>query len=120
MLRSKLPPVAREFSEGGAFSLCFERNCDITPALFDRGGSVLAVGRHFVGARARMTHQPQVRGRYRVTIFLRMGGWTEALADKGHKQGERIPQHCYISHNHPYINSSATLGGKYQYLLLLM
>ena len=35
-----------------------------------------------------------------------MGGWMEALADKGHKQGEHIPQHCYISHNHPYISSS--------------
>ena len=29
----------------------------------------------------------------------------DALADKVHKQGEHIPQHCYISHNHPYINS---------------
>ena len=28
------------FSGGGAFSLCFECNCDITPALFDRGGRV--------------------------------------------------------------------------------
>ena len=51
MLRSKQPPVTREFSGGGgggAFALCFERNCDITPAaaLFDRGGSVIAVGRH--------------------------------------------------------------------------
>ena len=47
MLRLKQPPVAREFSGGGAFVLCFERNCDITPALFDRGGRVyLAVGRH--------------------------------------------------------------------------
>ena len=35
----------------------------------------------------------------------------EALADKVHKQGENIPQHCYISHNHPYINSGDTLGG---------
>ena len=35
----------------------------------------------------------------------------EALADKVHKQGEHIPQHCYISHNHPYISSSDTLGG---------
>ena len=34
-----------------------------------------------------------------------MGGWMEALADKGHKQGEQLPQH-YISHNHPYISSS--------------
>ena len=39
VLRSKLPP-AREFSGGGAFSLCFERNWDITPALFDCGGRV--------------------------------------------------------------------------------
>ena len=35
----------------------------------------------------------------------------EALADKVHKQGEYIPQHSYISHNHSYINSSDTLGG---------
>ena len=28
-----------------------------------------------------------------------------------HKQGEHIPQHSYISHNHPYISSSDTLGG---------
>ena len=64
VLCSKLPPVAREFSGGGAFALGFVRNCDITPALFNRGGSVLAVGSHFVGARARITHQPQVRGRH--------------------------------------------------------
>ena len=88
---------------------------------------MLAIGRHFVGARARMTHQPQVRGRHGVAKKSRnkkfkkiskrnlpnvgMGGWMEALADKGHKQGEHIPQHCYISHNHPYISSSDTLGG---------
>ena len=30
-------------------------------------------------------------------------GWMDgALADKVHKQGEHIPQYCYISHNHPY------------------
>ena len=41
-----------------------------------------------------------------------MGEWMEALADKVHKQEEHIqPQHCYISHNHPYISSSDTLGG---------
>ena len=40
-----------------------------------------------------------------------MCGWMEALADKVHKQGERIPQHCYISHNHPYISGSDMLGG---------
>ena len=28
----------------------------------------------------------------------------EALVDKVHKQGEHILQHCYISHNHPYIH----------------
>ena len=32
-------------------------------------------------------------------------GWMEALADKVQKQGEPIPQHYYISHNHPYISS---------------
>ena len=35
----------------------------------------------------------------------------EALADKVHKQGEHIPQYCYISHNHPCISSSDKLGG---------
>ena len=35
----------------------------------------------------------------------------EVLVDKVHKQGEHIPQHCYISHNHPYISSSDMLGG---------
>ena len=30
----------------------------------------------------------------------------EALADKVHKQGEHIPQHCYVLHNYPYISSS--------------
>ena len=33
----------------------------------------------------------------------------EALAHEVHKQGEHIPQHCYISHNHdPYLNLEAT------------
>ena len=65
---------------------------------------MLAVGRHFVGARARMTHQPQVRGRHRVTkksrnkkfkkiskrnlLNVGMGGWMEALAEK-HTNKER-------------------------------
>ena len=40
-----------------------------------------------------------------------MGGWMEALADKAYKQAEHIPQHCYISHSHPYISISDTLGG---------
>ena len=26
-----------------------------------------------------------------------MDGWMEALANKVHKQGEHIPQHCYIN-----------------------
>ena len=63
VLCSELPQVAREFSVDGAFTLCFWRNCDITPALFDHGGrAVLAVGRHFVGARVQL--QVQVRGRH--------------------------------------------------------
>ena len=33
----------------------------------------------------------------------------EALTDNVHKQREHIPQHCYISHNHPYVSSSDTL-----------
>ena len=37
----------------------------------------------------------------------------DALADKVHvpKQGKHISQYCCISHNHPYISSSDTLGG---------
>ena len=37
----------------------------------------------------------------------------EALADKVHKQGEHIPQHSYILHNHPYINSSEYNLGRF-------
>ena len=40
-----------------------------------------------------------------------MAGWRHALADEIHRQGEHIPQHCYNSHNHPYISSSDTLVG---------
>ena len=36
-----------------------------------------------------------------------MAGWMEALADKG----EHTLQHCYITHNHPYISNSDMLGG---------
>ena len=32
----------------------------------------------------------------------------EALVDKVHKQGEHIPQHCYISHNH--LTNCSSLG----------
>ena len=35
----------------------------------------------------------------------------EALSDKIHEQGEHIPQHRYISNNHPYISSSDMLVG---------
>ena len=35
-----------------------------------------------------------------------MDGWMDALDDKVHKQRVHIPQHSYISHNHPYISSS--------------
>ena len=40
VLCSKLPPVAREFSGGGALALGlnFERDCEKTPAFFDHGG----------------------------------------------------------------------------------
>ena len=34
----------------------------------------------------------------------------EALANKVRKQREHIPQHCYISHNHPYISSNDIVG----------
>ena len=34
----------------------------------------------------------------------------EALANKVRKQRENIPQHSYISHNHPYISSSDIVG----------
>ena len=37
-----------------------------------------------------------------------MDGWMEALADKVHKQGKHILQHCYISHDHPYIHVSSS------------
>ena len=39
--------------------------------------------------------------------------WIEALADKVHKQGEHrhIPQHHYISHNHPYISIAVNIMG---------
>ena len=48
--------------------LCFECNCDITPALFDRGGRVYySCWMPFVGARAWMAHQLQVRGWHRIT-----------------------------------------------------
>ena len=47
-------------------------------------------------------------------------GWMETLADKVHKQGEHIPQHCYISHNHPYISSSAFLLEIFLNLLFLL
>ena len=39
---------------------------------------------------------------------LRMDGWRHWL-DKVHKQGEHIPQLCYISHNHPYMSRGDTL-----------
>ena len=42
---------------------------------------------------------------------METAGWMEALVDRVHKQGEHIPQHRYISHNHPYISSSDMLGG---------
>ena len=42
VLHSKLPPVAREFSGGGALALCFEHNCNITPTLFDRGAECIS------------------------------------------------------------------------------
>ena len=40
MLHSKQPPVARKFSGSVPFELGFERNCDIAPALFDRGAEL--------------------------------------------------------------------------------
>ena len=44
----------------------------------------------------------------------------EALAYKVHRQEEHISQHCYISHNHPYISSSSEYCAKYSVSLLLM
>ena len=114
MLRSKQPPVAREFSWGVHFELGVESDCDITSALFDRGAECTSTVRHGVvcrkkkkknraeeglvhetshGARARMTHQPRKC----------VGGWVDD-ADKVHKQGEHILQHCYVSHNHPALH----------------
>ena len=34
-----------------------------------------------------------------------MHGWIETLADKVHRQGEHIPQHYYILHNHQSLNN---------------
>ena len=42
VLRSKLPPAAREFSGSGTFALCFERNCDITLSAFSIVGQSVA------------------------------------------------------------------------------
>ena len=47
--------------------LCFERNCDITPALSIVGAECISCWTPFVGARAWMMHQLQVHGRHRVT-----------------------------------------------------
>ena len=71
MLHSKQPPVAREFS---GVALCFERNCDIPPALYARGGRTT-----------------ETRNFKRLLKNVGMGGWMEALADK--LQGEHIPFH---------------------------
>ena len=78
------------------------------------GAECISCWTPFIGARARMTHQLQVRGQWCITNKSRnkkilkinlpnvgMGGWMEALADEVNKQGEHIPQHYYISHNHP-------------------
>ena len=52
MLCSEKSPVVRNFSEDGPFELCFERICDLTPAIFcgedwaGGGQSILAVGCH--------------------------------------------------------------------------
>ena len=85
MLRSKKPPVARKFSEDGPFELNFERNCDLTLAIFcgeDWGGRAYwlldAIHTHVC---AQMTHQPQLRARYRITIIVR-----RLLSEKEQKQ----------------------------------
>ena len=72
MLCSKKPPVTRKLSEDGPFELRFERNCDLTPCDFFAGKIEGAEGAGLLDAirqctRARMTHQPQLRGRYHVT-----------------------------------------------------
>ena len=88
MLHSKQPPVARKFSGGVHFALGVGRNLDITSTLFDRGGRVLAqLDAICHGARAWMTHQPQVRGWWCITKksrnkkfkrFLKeMWGWVD-------------------------------------------
>ena len=38
-------------------------------------------------------------------------GWRHWLTKYTNKDSEHIPQHYYISHNHPYISSSDMLGG---------
>ena len=77
-------------------------------------------GTHYICERNRESNiQAMVEEHYERYIYIKkfkkiskrnllnvgMGGWMDALADKVHKQGEHIPQHCYISHNHPYISS---------------
>ena len=103
MLHSKQPPVARKFSEGGAFALCFERNCDITPALSIVGQSVLTVGCHLsvyvrrwrinrkcVGGTAKQKSRNKKFKKIskRNLLNVGMGGWMEALAEK-HTNKER-------------------------------
>ena len=68
----------------------------------------------FVGARALTASAWAARVAKKKTkrnlLNVGMGGWMKALADKEQKR-EQIPQHCYISHNHPYLALSDTLGG---------
>ena len=74
MLRSKLPPVAREFSGGDAFALC---NCDITPALFDRGAECICC---WTPSKTLVFN----------CIYDCRDDWIDALTEKVHKH-EAIP-----------------------------
>ena len=102
VLRSKLPQVAREFSGGGAFALGIERNCDITPALFDRGGTPFCRCTCADDASTASAWEAPRNKKSKLKRFLK-----QIYTNKE----QHIPQHCYISHNHPYTSSSDMLGG---------
>ena len=73
VLGSKQPPVCRKFSRDDSFELLFERNFDLSRALFAgkiEEAECTSSWKPFVSACARMTQQPQVCGQHRVTIFI--------------------------------------------------
>ena len=88
VLRSKLPPVARELILwGDAFALC---NCDITPALFDRGAECICC---WTPSKCLVFN----------CIYDCRDDWIDALTDKVHKH-EAIPISDKV---HKFENNSA-------------